>query len=90
MQERVEGIGAPQAPPTVPKAPERLPDAKQARLTIDLSPQLHARFKAACAINRTLKAGRPIATVYISAVAGPRRNAPFQCLVVLISVESRR
>ena len=53
VQEWVEGAGAPQAPPTGPEAPGRLPGAKQARLTIDLSPQLHARFKAACAINRT-------------------------------------
>ena len=53
VQEWVEGAGSPQAPPAVPEAPRRLPGAKQARLTIDLSPQLHARFKAACAINRT-------------------------------------
>ena len=54
VQEGVEGAGAPaEALPVVPEAPGRLPDAKQARLTIDLSPQLHARFKAACAINRT-------------------------------------
>ena len=53
VQEWVEGTGAPQAPPTAPEAPGKLPGAKQARLTIDLSPQLHAQFKAACAINRT-------------------------------------
>ena len=29
-------------------------------------------------------------SLYISAVAGPRRNTPFQCLVVLISAEPRR
>ena len=53
MQEWVEGPTAPQAPSAAPKASGRLPGAKQARLTIDLSPQLHARFKAACAIKRT-------------------------------------
>ena len=53
VQEWVEGAGAPQALPKAPEAPGRLPGAKQARLTIDLSPQLHARFKAACAMNRT-------------------------------------
>ena len=42
----------PEAPSVVPEASGRLPGAKQARLTIDLSPQLHARFNAACAINR--------------------------------------
>ena len=50
MEEWVEGATAPQA---FPAAPERIPSAKQARLTIDLPPQLHARFKAACAMNRT-------------------------------------
>ncbi len=49
VQEWVEG----KAPSVAPKASGRLPGAKQARLTIDLPPQLHARFKAACAINRT-------------------------------------
>lgn len=53
VQEWVEGAGAPQAASAASEAPRRLPGAKQARLTIDLSPQLHARFKAACAINRT-------------------------------------
>ena len=28
--------------------------------------------------------------VYVSAVAGPRGNAPFQCFVVLISAETHR
>ena len=53
VQEWVEGAAAPEARPVVPEAPGRLPGAKQARLTIDLPPQLHARFKAACAMNRT-------------------------------------
>ena len=54
VQEWVEGAAAPEAPPpTAPEASGRFSGAKQARLTIDLSPQLHARFKAACAINRT-------------------------------------
>lgn len=53
VQEWVESATAPEAPPAAPEASGRLPGAKQARLTIDLSPQLHARFKAACAINRT-------------------------------------
>ena len=44
VQEWVEGAEAPQAAPAAPEAPGRLPGAKQARLTIDLSPQLHARF----------------------------------------------
>ena len=52
VQEWVEGAAL-EVPPAAPRASERLPGAKQARLTIDLSPQLHARFKAACAINRT-------------------------------------
>ena len=50
VQEWVEGAAVPEASPAAPK---RLPGAKQARLTIDLPPQLHARFKAACAMNRT-------------------------------------
>ena len=53
VQEWVEGTMAPEAPSATPEAPGRLPGAKQARLTIDLPPQLHARFKAACAMNRT-------------------------------------
>jgi len=53
VQEWVEGAEAPQASSAAPEVSRRLPGAKQARLTIDLSPQLHARFKAACAINRT-------------------------------------
>lgn len=53
VQEWIEGTAAPDPPPAAPEASERLPGAKQARLTIDLSPQLHARFKAACAMNRT-------------------------------------
>ena len=53
VQEWVEGTEAPQAPLAAPRALGRLPGAKQARLTIDLPPQLHAQFKAACAINRT-------------------------------------
>ncbi len=53
VQEWVEGAAPPQTSPEVPEAPGKLPGAKQARLTIDLSPQLHARFKAACAIKRT-------------------------------------
>jgi len=53
-QEWVEGAEAPTTTPTAAlKASGRLSGVKQARLTIDLSPQLHARFKAACAINRT-------------------------------------
>lgn len=53
VQEWVEGAEAPQAPSAALEASGRLQGAKQARLTIDLSPQLHARFKAACAIKRT-------------------------------------
>lgn len=34
-------------------APARAVGEKPARLTIDLPQQLHARFKAACAINQT-------------------------------------
>lgn len=53
VQEWVEGADTPQAPPVAPEPSGRLPGVKQARLTIDLPPQLHARFKAACAMNRT-------------------------------------
>ena len=30
------------------------------------------------------------ASMYVSALAGPRGNAPFQCFIVLISAEPRR
>ena len=53
VQEWVAGAVAPEAQPAAPEVSGRLSGAKQARLTIDLPPQLHARFKAACAINRT-------------------------------------
>ena len=36
-----------------PEASGKTAAGKPARLTIDLPEQLHARFKAACAINRT-------------------------------------
>jgi hypothetical protein len=39
------------APETTPR-PER-PTGKLARLTIDLPPELHAKFKAACALRGT-------------------------------------
>ena len=47
-----EGV-APIEPAAAPTAPEKGVGGKQARLTIDLPQQLHARFKAACAINQT-------------------------------------
>ena len=53
VQEGVEGASAPEASSAAAQASGRLAGAKQARLTIDLPPQLHARFKAACAMNRT-------------------------------------
>jgi hypothetical protein len=37
---------------TIPSKPER-PTGKLARLTIDLSPELHAKFKATCALRGT-------------------------------------
>lgn len=40
------------APPEPAAAPQETPAAKPARLTIDLPPDVHARFKAACAIRR--------------------------------------
>ncbi|MBV9783721.1 MAG: hypothetical protein JO264_07865 [Acidisphaera sp.] len=36
-----------------PKARPAASEGKPARLTIDLQSELHARFKAACAINKT-------------------------------------
>lgn len=43
--------GATPLPPA--EAPLAEKPAKPARLTIDLPPELHARFKAACALNGT-------------------------------------
>lgn len=53
VQEWVEDGAASGGPAAAPKASGRPSKGKQARLTIDLPPQLHAQFKAACAINRT-------------------------------------
>ena len=53
VQEWVEGAAALEAPSAAPKALEKLPGVKQARVTIDLPPQLHAHFEAACTIKRT-------------------------------------
>jgi hypothetical protein len=50
VDEWVERAGG--APPT-PAPAEPQPKIKLARLTIDLDPELHAKFKAACAIRRT-------------------------------------
>ncbi len=52
VQGWVEEGAAPAESAAAPKAPTRAA-GKQARLTIDLPQQLHARFKAACAINQT-------------------------------------
>lgn len=53
VQGWVEGGATPTGPAAALKAPARIASGKQARLTIDLPQQLHARFKAACAINQT-------------------------------------
>lgn len=53
VEEWVEEGTAPAEPAAAPKTPARAANGKQARLTIDLPQQLHARFKAACAINQT-------------------------------------
>jgi hypothetical protein len=53
VQGWVEEGAAPVEPVATPKAPGKAVGGKQARLTIDLPQQLHARFKAACAINQT-------------------------------------
>lgn len=47
-----EGAAPADAIPT-PKEATEVMGRKQARLTIDLPQQLHARFKAACAIRQT-------------------------------------
>ncbi len=52
VQGWVEGA-APEALPAAPEASVRPTGGQKARLTIDLPQQLHARFKAACAINQT-------------------------------------
>ena len=53
VQGWIEEGAAPAEPTAAPKASARAAGGKQARLTIDLPQQLHARFKAACAINQT-------------------------------------
>lgn len=53
VQGWVEEGAAPAEPAAMPRVPVRAASGKQARLTIDLPQQLHARFKAACAINQT-------------------------------------
>ena len=53
VQGWVEDGATPVEPVAAPKAPGKAVGGKQARLTIDLPQQLHARFKAACAINQT-------------------------------------
>ena len=53
VQGWVEEGAAPAEPAAAPKASARAASGKPARLTIDLTQQLHARFKAACAINQT-------------------------------------
>jgi hypothetical protein len=53
VQGWVEEGAAREAPPTALEAPARPTGGQKARLTIDLPQQLHARFKAACAINQT-------------------------------------
>ena len=53
VQGWVEEGAAPAASAPAPEASGNAAGGKPARLTIDLPEQLHARFKAACAINRT-------------------------------------
>lgn len=53
VQGWVEGGAAPTEPPAASEAPAKPTGSQKARLTIDLPQQLHARFKAACAINQT-------------------------------------
>jgi hypothetical protein len=47
VDEWVERVGGKSADP------EPQPKIKLARLTIDIDPELHAKFKAACAMRRT-------------------------------------
>jgi hypothetical protein len=49
------GNTAPAAPPPVPQPAKavRSQSEKPARLTIDLPPDLHAQFKATCALKKT-------------------------------------
>jgi hypothetical protein len=51
----VAGAGEGGPPPSAAPAerPPPAPKLKPARLTIDIEPGLHARFKAACALNAT-------------------------------------
>lgn len=44
--------GGEESAPAVPAKPEK-PTGKMARLTIDLSPELHGKFKATCALKGT-------------------------------------
>lgn len=53
MQEWVNEGAAPADTIPAPKKATEAMERKQARLTIDLPQQLHARFKAACAIKQT-------------------------------------
>jgi hypothetical protein len=47
------GRGGEATPPAAAEQGEQMLKVKLARLTIDLDPELHAKFKAACAMRRT-------------------------------------
>lgn len=47
------GRGGEATAPTAAEQEDQMPKVKLARLTIDLDPELHAKFKAACAMRRT-------------------------------------